>query len=202
MSEFNLKTGDILLFDFHGGGFFKYVSSLIKYFTNSNYSHVAMVLKDPTFIHPTLKGYYVWQSSWSGITDPQDDRIKFGVQITPFYELYQYYKKNNSRIVVRRINSNKHTFNTNKLKDIHNIVYNKPYDIIPSDWIDGLMQKDEHPQKVTRFWCSALVGYIYTMCGILNKKTDWRLLRTSDFSYTNNLNWENNYSLSSEEYIL
>ena len=44
---FNLKTGDLLLFDFEnylGFGFFSY---LIKKITHSNYSHIGMILKDP-----------------------------------------------------------------------------------------------------------------------------------------------------------
>ena len=39
-----------------------------------------MVLKDPSFLHPTLKGLYVWESSWEGKADPQDGKIKLGVQ--------------------------------------------------------------------------------------------------------------------------
>ena len=56
MSRYNLKTGDILLLDYEGGGFFGVFTSLIKYFTHSKYSHIGLVLKDPTFIHPSLKG--------------------------------------------------------------------------------------------------------------------------------------------------
>tara|TARA_Y100000817_G_scaffold37886_1_gene26087 strand:- start:34 stop:342 length:309 start_codon:yes stop_codon:yes gene_type:complete len=64
MSEFNLKTGDILLFSYQGNSIF---SSFIKYFTGSQITHVGMVLKDPVFIQPSLKGYYVWESGsfWS-----------------------------------------------------------------------------------------------------------------------------------------
>lgn len=46
-----LKTGDIILFNSHGTGIWNIVSSLIQWGTNSKYTHVAMVLKDPTFIH-------------------------------------------------------------------------------------------------------------------------------------------------------
>ena len=49
MSRFDLDTGDLLLFDYHGGGFFGVFTGLIKYFTKSKYSHIAMVLKDPDF---------------------------------------------------------------------------------------------------------------------------------------------------------
>ena len=141
-----------------------------------------MVLKDPSFIHPSLKGYYIWESSWEGKPDPQDGKIKLGVQITPFDEIYQHYKEKKSSIYVRRVNCNPELFNDSKLKEIHDVVYNKPYDIVPKDWLEAIERKDSDPQKTDRFWCSALVGYIYTKCGILDSDTDWSILRPSDFS--------------------
>lgn len=186
MSRFNLNTGDLLLFDYQGGGFFGVFTSLIKYFTKSKYSHIAMVLKDPDFLHPSLKGYYVWESSWEGKPDPQDGRIKLGVQITPFEEIYNTYKETGSSIYLRKVNCKKEMFNIKNLSDIHEVVYQKPYDIIPTDWIEAIFRKDDNPQKIDRFWCAALLGYIYTKCGILQKNTDWSVLRPSDFSIQSN----------------
>ena len=178
MSQFNLKTGDILLFSYHGDSLFSY---LIKKFTHSEFTHVAMVLKDPEFIHPSLKGYYLWESGEENYPDPQDNKKKLGVQITPFDEIYQSYAKTNSEIYLRRIDSPKN-FSLEKLKEIHNIVYDKPYDLVPEDFYEALKHKDNEPQKTDRFWCSALLGYIYTKCDILNKDTDWSILFPCDFS--------------------
>jgi len=203
MSNFNLKTGDLLLFDYEGTNLFVYYfSKLIKLFTSSKYSHVAMVIKDPTFIHPSLKGYYVWQSSWTGFPDPQDNKIKLGVQISPFNEVYEYYKQNNSSISVRRINSDNNIFNEKILKEIHNTVYDKPYDIVPKDWIEGIFKIDDNPQKTNRFWCSAFIGYIYTKCKLLPQNTDWSILSPGDFSDKSELKLNNNAYLSKEECIL
>ena len=182
MSQFGLKTGDLLLFDNGSKGVSGFISYLIKYFTQSNITHVAVVLKDPYFLHPTLKGYYVWESNWEGEPDPQDGKVKFGVQITPFEEIYQKYKRTNGRVYVRRIGSTTNLFTLDVMEKIHENVYNKMYDIVPSDWLEGLWRRDSHPQKTDRFWCSALVGYIYTQCGILRSPTDWSILRPSDFS--------------------
>ena len=201
MSRFDLNTGDLLLFDYHGGGFFGVFTGLIKYFTKSKYSHIAMVLKDPEFLHPSLKGYYVWESSWEGKPDPQDGKIKLGVQITPFEEIYNTYKETGSSIYLRKVNCKKQMFNIKNLSDIHKVVYQKPYDIIPTDWIEAIFRKDDHPQKIDRFWCAALVGYIYTKCGILEKNTDWSVLRPSDFSIQskNILNFNIDCNLDNQE---
>ena len=144
-----------------------------------------MVLKDPDFIHPTLKGYYVWESGWDGTPDPQDGLIKLGVQITPFEEVYQKVQKNGGKLYLRSINCDPSIFNSNILNKIHDVVYKKPYDLVPKDWIEAAIKKDDCPQKTDRFWCSALVGYIYTELGLLPKDTDWSILTPSDFSTEN-----------------
>lgn len=201
MSEYNLETGDLLLFDYEGGGIFSVFTSLIKYFTKSNYSHISMVLKDPSFIHPTLKGYYVWESGWEGTPDPQDGKIKLGVQITPFNEIYNEYKSKKGSIYLRKLNCNKDLFCDKNLEEIHKVVYDKPYDIVPEDWINAIVRKDNEPQKTDRFWCSALIGYIYTKLGLLKEDTDWSILRPSDFSiqFPNSLNFINQSFLEDKE---
>jgi len=201
MSRFNLKTGDLLLFDYKKKGLFGFFTSAIKYFTHSEFSHIAMVVKDPTFLHPSLKGYYVWESSWEGKPDPQDGKIKLGVQITPFEEIYNSYKNDKSSIFVRRISNNSKNFFTPEiLEDIHKVVYDKPYDIVPKDWIEAAFGKDSDPQKTDRFWCAALVGYIFTRCNILNVNTDWSKLSPSDFSSEkNSVEFINDISLEPKE---
>ncbi len=196
MSQYNLNTGDILLFC----GNDSCISSLIKKFTNSEFTHVGMILKDPNFIHPTLEGYYVWESGKEDEPDPQDNKNKFGVQITPFEEIYQSYQKDNGKIYVRKVNQPNNIFTLDKLEKIHKVVYDKPYDIVPKDWIEGYLQKDPNPQKTNRFWCSALLGYIYTQCGCLNGDTDWSILRPCDF--TDNTKLKFNISLSNNIKIL
>ena len=75
-----------------------------------------------------------------------------------------------------------HLFTKQKLESIHNVVYDKPYDIVPKDWIEAFFKRDSQPQKTSRFWCAALVGYIYTQIGILKPETDWSILTPNDFS--------------------
>ena len=199
-NKYQLKTGDILLFDNKGGGFMGFFSTLIKKITKSDISHVSMVLKDPDFLDPPLKGFYVWESNYEGKPDPQDDEIKFGVQISPLEEVLDYYRKNKSKVYVRKIICYPKLFSKHNLEDIHKVVYGKEYDITISDWIEAMKRKDKKPQKTDKFWCSALVGYIYTKCGILNPSTDWSILRPSDFTtkYNGNLEFMNNATLGNE----
>ena len=178
--EDNLKTGDLLLFSESGHGFTHMLSSLIKWCTHSSYTHVAMVLKNPSFIHPSLRGTFVWESSWEGTPDPQDGKIKLGVQITPLQEVLRAYKKT-GRVFLRKIITEENSFAEANLAEIHKIVYDKPYDIVAKDWIEALFQVDDKPQKTDRFWCSALIGYVYTKCGILQADTDWSIMRPCDF---------------------
>ncbi len=176
----DLKTGDLLLFSTHASGAFGWFTDAIKFGTHSNYTHSAVVLKDPSFIHPCLKGTFVWESSWEGTPDPQDGKIKLGVQITPLHEIVASYQ--GKGVFLRRIECDDSHFTEENLKKVHSVVYDKPYDIVPKDWIQALFKKDSRPQKTDRFWCSALVGYIYTKCGILDPETDWSKLSPNDFS--------------------
>ena len=87
-----------------------------------------------------------------------------------------------------------------KLEKVHSVVYGKPYDIVIKDWIQALTKHDTDPQKTSRFWCSALIGYIYTKCGILKEDTDWTILRPSDFALSSeHLNFINGSYLANVE---
>jgi len=192
-----MKTGDILLFDCEDYNFFGWFSFLIKYFTRSKFSHIGMVIKDPIYINSNMKGYYLWHSDWTNYPDPQDGKKKFGIQFTPLNVMIHNYQKNNGKIFLRRIHYEKNVFTTENIKKIHHIVYEKPYDTNIKDWINALIRKDNQPQKLNRFWCSAFVGYIYTFCSILTSDTDWSILRPSDFSteYNNYLHFNNGFYL-------
>jgi len=175
-----LQTGDILLFVEHPkNSIMKLFTWMITTATHSEYSHAAVVLKDPTFIHPSLKGLFLWESSWEGTPDPQDNKIKLGVQITPIYQFLQNFA---GQIYVRRLLKGSDLVKNDKLQKIHNVVYEKPYDIHIKDWVDAWNRTDSEPQKTDRFWCSALVAYILVSLKFLPDETDWSIIRPSDLS--------------------
>lgn len=193
----DLKTGDILLFSGHITGWLKYFTDMIRYTTHCNYSHVGFVIKDPTFIDPSLKGIYVWESGWEGKKDPQDGEIKLGVQLTPLDEIMENFK--GSKIIKRSFTGVGNYFTDEKLKAIHKVVHDKPYDVFPKHWVEALFRKDDDPQRISSFWCSALVGYIFVKCGIIKPETDWSILRPSDFSIGGErLDYSSDYKLSND----
>ena len=203
MDQLDLKTGDLLLFNSDNGGFYKLFDWAIRSATHSDYNHIGIILKNPTYIKEDLEGLYLYESSWEGTADPADGRIKLGVQITPLEEAI---KNNKGRVYVRKLKSkNEEEYNTifsdeNILKVYHE-TNAKPYDINPKDWIEALFRVDFSPQKTGRFFCSALVGCVYTKLGILDPNTDWSILRPSDFSIEDenqHLDYKNGFILDNK----
>lgn len=190
----NLNTGDIILFNSHEGGIWNIFSNLIRWGTNSKYTHVAMILKDPTFIHSSLKGLYIWESGWENLKGD----TKLGVQITPLRDVLELYKKTGGECFYRKLDCDRSCFSEENLKKLYENVSNKMYDLCPLDWIEAYFRIDLNPQKTDRFWCSAFVGYIYTYLGILEKDLDWSILRPSDFS----LEYDNQFLYFNKGYKL
>ena len=98
----SLKTGDLLLCDNleqKGLGLFGW---LIKYGSQSDFSHIGMVVVNPdfTYVDKPLKGVYVWQSGTAQIPDAEDGKRKIGVQLTPIVDFITTYK---GKIYLRRL---------------------------------------------------------------------------------------------------
>ena len=128
-----LETGDILLF--HGvGSYFNplsYISPLIEYFTHSNWSHVAIVLRNPYLDGKMYSGLYVLESSLEDIKDVTDDQTKFGVTVIPLEECIKKYQGN---IYYRKLNTPIKKI-TSKINKIYSDIKNKPYDLNVVDWV-------------------------------------------------------------------
>ena len=179
-----LDTGDILLFNYQGDSYwFSLFGRIIRTITHSDYTHAAMVLKDPTFIYPSLKGLYIWESGWEGTPDPQDGKVKTGVQITSLYDVIKNYQ---GKLYIRQLKRGREKITSNLLKTVHQTVYDKPYDLHPIDWLGALTRYDNTVQKTDRFWCSALVAYFLVSFGYLENNMDWSIIRPSDLSSKSN----------------
>lgn len=202
-----LKTGDLILFDSRKSWPLNWIDKGIKFFTNSNYNHIGMVLKNPTFLaelhncdKTLFEGLFLWESSFEAEPDPQDGKVKFGVQVTQFD---QALKNNGGTIYIRKLECSeeeyKDKFTNENLSNIHKLIYDKPYDLNLFDWIKALFRVNNNPQKENTFWCSALVGIIYSKLGVIDSNLDWTIMRPSDFSLEDkqkHINFKSGFKLS------
>jgi len=173
MDEYD--TGDIILFSDR-----TYIPSLIiEYLCGSKYSHVGMILKDPTFIKSDLTGLYILESTGStAIPDIEDNKVKTGVQIRRLEDVCKEYQ---GAIFWRKLHIERDV-NFNKIiEEVHNDIYNKPYDFDPRDWLEGLLNiKFSDTHRTSKFFCSALVTYIYYRLGLVGEDTPWTIIRPKD----------------------
>lgn len=174
-----LETGDIILFS---GNYF--LSHIIEYFTNSIYSHTGIILKNPNLGDAKFKGIYLLESGFENTPDPENNRIKKGVQIINFEEKFKNYK---GRIYVRKLHCTRDKNFYEKIIQIHSTVHNIPYDLNPIDWIKGYYKIDiGNTQKENKYWCSALVSFVYVELGFLDKHIPWTLISPKELSSSSN----------------
>lgn len=170
-----LNTGDLLLFR---GNYI--LSRLIEYFTGGNYSHIGIVLNDPTYIEPKLIGLYMLESGEEDFKDSEDDKYKFGVQITDLKECLKNYK---GEVYCRKLKCERDEIFYKKLVDINKKIHDKPYDLDLFDWIKAdLGIYIGNVQKTNKFWCSALVAFVYVKLGFLSNDIPWTMIKPNDFS--------------------
>lgn len=189
-------TGDLLLYNTT-----KYwYSRAIEWFTSSDYSHVSMVLRRPTWLDPCLceEEYYVLESGSECFPDAVSGELKFGVQVCPLSKVWaEYASQGYGHLYVRRIrflcpNPNGDGALMDGIKTAYAKVKACPYDLNPCDWIKCYF--DEHKtlqqieatsqrdQKTTSFWCSALISFVLVVAGFLDKSVPWTVITPYDFS--------------------
>jgi len=181
-----LQTGDILLYNPR----FKYTSftdimfwafdKAIMLVTQSKYSHASIVIRDPQFTDPPLKGLYILESNRESFPDAENNEIKCGVELVSLEKVFNTYSGD---IYWRKLNCVRDEQFNNLLAEAHSVVHNRPYDVIPSDWIKAALKAwrfdafiGNKTQRKKTFWCSALVSYMYTHWGFLPEDTPWTLI--------------------------
>lgn len=192
----HFETGDLLLYNTTR----YWYSRAIEWFTSSNYSHVSMVLRRPTWLDPSLceEEYYVLESGSERFPDAVSGNFKFGVQVCPLSKVWaEYASQGYGHLYVRRMRYlDAATVGQDALIDGIKTAYAKvkacPYDLNPCDWIkcyfdehktleqiDNTAQRD---QKTTSFWCSALMSFVLVVAGFLDKSVPWTVITPYDFS--------------------
>ena len=186
-SQFN--TGDILLYHHKNdystlyNSFFSLLDDAIMWWTSSKFCHVSIIIKNPDFTTPPLTGLYILESSYENIKDIEDQEYKMGVELIPLEEL----DLKNIHLYWRKLECDRNKEFYENLAKAHSIVHNRPYDIIPTDWIKAAFHLNiGNTQKKKTFWCSALVTYFYIKMGFLDKTIDWSLISPQDLSSSSN----------------
>ena len=173
-----MNSGDILLFQSNYTGAFGWWAYIVSLVTRSKWTHVAMVLKDPTFIDESFKGLYViesgtesWVREWGVIASPLDKILS---------------DRSHLCISYRKLNTT-HAIKTDALEAIYVSIKNKPYDTNPSELLGNALKSTwlSKPRELDRFVCSSLVAYIYTALGLLPEDTSWFFYQPWHFSSEN-----------------
>jgi hypothetical protein len=183
MDKISLDTGDLILF--RGKNC---ISCLIECCSNSKYSHVGIILKNPKFINNNMKdGLYILESmAHSNQPDEEDHVIKSGVQIHNINDKIDNIKEN--IVFVRKLNINRDETFYKKFEEIHKEIYNKPYDMSIFDWvcakynINHKLSINTSYKTKKKFWCSALVSYVYCELGIIDNNINWSIISPKEFS--------------------
>jgi|TARA_B110000977_G_scaffold39805_1_gene53484 hypothetical protein len=177
------QTGDILLYNSN-----YWYSRLIEWGSGSQFSHIAIILRDPTFINDKLKGLYILESSYEDIPDSNTGKKVWGVQIIPLQHVIDEYKVSYvGNLYHRRLETDKSEDFYNKLKECVNHTEGNKYDLNPVDWFKAEFQLNVgNTRKDDTFWCSSLVGYVYCQLGLINKDISWSILPPGKFSHYEN----------------
>lgn len=193
-STSSLETGDLIL----ASDTTFWFSRIVEWYTGSQWSHIGVVLRDPVYIDPSLHGLYLLESGYETYSDAEDHVRKLGVQIT---NLEQFINQYQGKLVYRKLCTAlpKEDID-NKLSEIHQIIHGRPYDLDLADLFSVKLEveKEKPPpnsalagwlqpnhRKTDRFYCSALVGFIYTMLGFLPHDLEWTECEPKFFSTEN-----------------
>ncbi len=174
-----LDTGDIILFSTN-----KWYSEMIKVGDDCIYSHCGIVLRDPVYIDAKLKGLYLLESGAEPFPDATDHQYHFGVQIVPLIDVInEYVIEKEGSVYHRALTCKRDEDFEKKMLEAYEVVKDKPYNCNPLDWLEALFDIHLFDTKLTsRFWCSALVGYIYVKLGIIQDDVDWTLVTPREWS--------------------
>jgi|SaaInlV_165m_DNA_1040744.scaffolds.fasta_scaffold36346_1 cell wall-associated NlpC family hydrolase len=188
MDYSQFQTGDILLFHNISNckscyrGVFSCFTDLIMCCSKSKYSHSAIVIRDPQFTNPPLKGLYVLESSYEAFRDAEDHKYKFGVELEEFNKVMNDARQH-EEVYWRKLTCVRDKEFYDKLDNIHKNIHNKKYDCFPRDWLDAGLHKykGNNKHRVSNFICSALVAYAYVEWGFLPNNTPWTLITPKMF---------------------
>jgi hypothetical protein len=183
------NTGDIILFQGKS-----IISEIIKLSTNSVWTHIGIIIKNPKFIKNCKKGIYLYVADGAYEIDKPSNKKLIGVQLVDLVDKLKNYE---GTFYYRKLITNK---NKKKMMNIFSIVYNtefhKFYDWLPQNWIatflamhnlENISDIISNPRHLDKMFCSSLVAYTYTQWKFLNKNTEWSFITPQFFADIINL---------------
>jgi hypothetical protein len=166
----SLKTGDIVLFSGKGG-----ISSLIKWFTKSQWSHVGMVIRSTEW-----DSLLLWESTTlSKLKDIESDTARQGVQLVLLSErIYNY----DGEIGIRRLITEK-VIKTQPLMDLRKELKGRPYEqnkieLFKSAY-DGAWGENE--EDLSSIFCSEAIAEAFQRWGFLPESIPSNEYTPADF---------------------
>ena len=177
------QTGDILLYS--GKAWYSWI---VETLTDSCYSHISMVLRNPCFVGKKLEGIYIIEAKCQSEIDSIREKPIFGTQIIPFEVACRDYLAGGGSLYYRKLTCERHDDFAARLEDAIRKVYGSPYDTDPYDWLRAeFAYLHGKCQRTDSFWCSALIAYLFVKLGFLPSYIDWTLMNPSRFSgHSNN----------------
>ena len=162
-----LRTGDLLLFCESRS----LVDRFLRWSTGSKWTHVGLVLVDP----PGLpRGVYMAESGGEAEPDVLSGENVFGVQLQFLSHVVD------ANTYVRRLHPPLDAEQQQHLWALVGQLDGTPYDTSPADWLRAAARlregRAECEQRTDRFWCSALVAYLYVKLDLLPAQTPWTLV--------------------------
>ena len=175
-----MDTCDILLFESNYTGLFGWWGWIVSKVTRSKWTHVAIVLRDPTYIDQSYKGLYVLES---GTEKWNPD---WGVMVSPLDKILA--DTTHKRVAYRKLIHSREGFRE-KMEAIYRTVKDKSYDANVIELLGNELKAPllANGQELDRFICSSLVGYVYSAIGLLPDTTQWFYLQPWHFSTNNNM---------------
>jgi hypothetical protein len=180
----SLDTGDILLF--HGKNY--WFSYIVEWFSWSDFSHIGMILRDPVYLDPRLKGLYMLESGAENFPDAIEHRIMWGVQIVNLDKVIQTYVGD---VYIRklRVVAPMREKMMNELPAIWQLISNRPYDDQPWDLIRTIFDLNwGDNDRYNSYVCSALITFLYEKFGFFSKDIPWDLVLPKDYDDTGKMN--------------
>lgn len=180
----SLKSGDIVLcHGYNPKGLDPGIDGVIEFFTHSPWEHVAMIIKNPSWIDASLSdGLYIYQSGTGPNSYP--DVINGNLRGVTLNHLDDFLA-NRQHIYIRSLEN--FTWDKNakeKFLKAFAESHGKPYDTNWWNWFcTGInsffcygkckLSNCCVKRHTNNFWCSALISYMYVKMGLFPESLDW-----------------------------